>query len=46
MCKDNNKKLAPDILTQTAVLNGLTFPVKAIKCFIYILGIKQAIQAL
>lgn len=32
--------------TERAVLKRLTFPVKAIKYFIYILGIKQAIQAL
>lgn len=29
-----------------AVLKRLTVPVKAIKCFIYISEIKQAIQAL
>lgn len=39
-------KLAPEKHTQKAVLRRLMFPVKAIKCFVYFRGIKQAIQAL
>jgi len=40
-CVNTVIKLAPEVHTQRTA-----FPVKAIKCFIYILGIKQAIQAL